>query len=41
LILLKHYLAAVAWAGREQKFRSLLFSAAFPAAMLVGPSRRE
>ncbi len=39
LVLLPYYLAAVAWAVKERRFRYLVYSAAFPAAVLAGTAR--
>lgn len=40
LVLLAHYLTAAAWAVKERRFRYLAYSAAFPAALLAGATRR-
>lgn len=40
LLLLPYYLAAVAWAIRERKLRYLLYSAAFPVALVASLRRR-
>lgn len=40
LVLLPYYLAAVAWTARRRRFRRLLYSAAFPGALISGTARR-
>ena len=40
-VLLPYYLAAAAWAVKRRRYRYLLFSAAFPVAVLAGAGRRR
>lgn len=40
LLLLPYYLVAVAWAARERRFRYLLYSALFPAALYAALEKR-
>lgn len=40
LVLVPYYLAAAAWAVKQKRFRYLLYSTAFPVAVLAGPARR-